>query len=152
METWIEHYRWQGIEHFYLIDNDSNDKPLEILQKYIDIGLVSYYFCPEKQSQVQHYKNIYNTANIKNKTKWLIITDIDEFWYSKNDKLINIIDNYNNYDIIYANWLMFGRCNSILHPIDIRLNSIYREPNLHILTKYIIKTDNINRYNEVDIS
>ena len=31
LKLWIEHYLWQGIEHFYLIDNGSDDNPLSIL-------------------------------------------------------------------------------------------------------------------------
>ena len=48
LKLWIEHYLWQGVEHFYLIDNGSNDNPLSILQEYIDNGIVTYYFLPEK--------------------------------------------------------------------------------------------------------
>jgi glycosyltransferase involved in cell wall biosynthesis len=35
LKIWIEHYLWQGVEHFYLIDNGSDDNPLNILQEYI---------------------------------------------------------------------------------------------------------------------
>ena len=33
LKLWLDHYLWQGIEHFYLIDNDSNDNPINILQE-----------------------------------------------------------------------------------------------------------------------
>ena len=36
LKMWIDHYLWQGVEHFYLIDNGSTDKPLAILKEYID--------------------------------------------------------------------------------------------------------------------
>ena len=143
MKNWIEHYLWQGVEHFFLIDNDSTDNPLLILQEYIDKNIVSYYYKPEKHKQVEHYQFIYDNYNLKNKTKWLIVADLDEFWYSS-DKLVNIIDNYYNYDVIYSNWLMFGHNNNILHPTDIRLSNLYRVPTIHSNTKWIIKTESIN--------
>ena len=47
LKVWIEHYLWQGVEHFYLIDNGSTDNPLSILQEYINRGIVSYYYKPK---------------------------------------------------------------------------------------------------------
>jgi hypothetical protein len=38
LKLWLDHYLWQGAEHFYLIDNGSTDEPLNILQEYIDKG------------------------------------------------------------------------------------------------------------------
>ena len=32
LKLWIDHYIKQGVEKFYLIDNDSTDNPLAILQ------------------------------------------------------------------------------------------------------------------------
>ena len=34
IKEWIEHYIWQGIEHFYLINNDSTDNYKKILLPY----------------------------------------------------------------------------------------------------------------------
>ncbi len=143
LKNWLNHYIWQGIEHFYLIDNDSTDKPLSILQEYIDNGYVSYFHRPKKYSQVEHYQEIFNIANLKEKTKWLIVADLDEFWYSP-EKLINVIDKYNDYNVIYSNWLMFGNSNNILQPIDVRVSNIYRSKDHAHLQKWIVKTNSIN--------
>ena len=62
-----QYYLEQGVEHFYMIDNDSTDEPLKILQKYIDQGIVSYYFKPEKHKQIDHCKEIYDSENLKNR-------------------------------------------------------------------------------------
>ena len=35
LKIWLDHYIWQGVQHFYLIDNGSTDNPLEILNDYI---------------------------------------------------------------------------------------------------------------------
>ena len=52
LKVWIEHYLWQGVDHFYLIDNGSTDNPLHILQEYINKGIVSYYY---KEEKIKHW-------------------------------------------------------------------------------------------------
>jgi hypothetical protein len=144
LKVWVDHYLWQGIEKIYLIDNDSTDNPLEILQPYIDKGLVHYTFNPEKHNQVNHYKELIKKENLQNKTKWLIICDLDEFFYGYPKKLKDTIDEFEKYDIIYSNWKMFGSNNLISHPEDIRKSLLLREPELHVLTKYIIQIKNVD--------
>ena len=36
LEEWLNHYINEGVEHFFLIDNDSNDDYLSILKPFID--------------------------------------------------------------------------------------------------------------------
>ena len=151
LKIWLDHYIWQGITKFYLIDNDSTDNPLDILQPYIDKNIVSYYFLPEKFQQVKHYKDVIMNEDIKNKTEWLVVCDLDEFFYGYPNKLINIIDEYNNYDIIYSNWRMFGSDGLVEHPKDIRKSIVYREPDINNHTKYIVKINKINNINDINI-
>jgi len=147
LKIWIEHYLWQGVEHFYLIDNDSDDNPDFILNPYIEKGLVTLYKLPEKYKQLEHYKTIWMRENIPSQTKWLIMADLDEFWFSPNNKLINIIDDYDFYDVIYSNWKMFGSDGNDKHPYDIRTNIVFRQPELSSNTKWICKPKNINLNN-----
>ena len=42
LREWIEFHLIIGVEHFIVYDNESTDHPLEILQHYIDQGLVTY--------------------------------------------------------------------------------------------------------------
>jgi hypothetical protein len=144
LQLWIDHYLWQGVEHFYLIDNGSTDNPDLILNSYINQGIVTLYKLPEKHKQVEHYKTIWKNEDISSKTKWLIMADLDEFWFSPKNKLINIIDNYDSFDIIYSNWKMFGSDGNKKHPKDIRTSILYRTPTLDSNTKWICKTKNIN--------
>jgi len=65
------------VEHFYLIDNGSDDDPLSILQEYIDKGIVTYYFLPEKHKQTEYYRYVFDNANLKNETFWLTVCDLD---------------------------------------------------------------------------
>jgi hypothetical protein len=144
LKLWLDHYLWQGVEHFYLIDNGSDDNPDKILEPYILQGIVSLYKFPEKYKQVEHYKTVWNKENIPSKTKWLIMADLDEFWYAPNSKLSIIIDDYEEYDIIYSNWYMFGSDGWNEHPKDIRKDIIYRKHDFPNETKWICKTNNVD--------
>jgi hypothetical protein len=140
LKLWIEHYLWQGIEHFYLIDNGSDDNPLEILQDYIDKGIVSYYYLPERFKQVDHYRFVFDTENLKTKTRWLVVCDLDEFFYGVDQQLKKKIMSLGPYyDYILCNWQMFGSDGLKEQPNDIRTSITHCKNILDKDTKYIFK-------------
>jgi Glycosyltransferase family 92 len=143
LRVWIEHYLWQGVEKFYLIDNGSTDDPLSILQPHIESGKVVYIYLPEKHKQREHYVKVIEEENLKDNTEWLIICDLDEFFYGCPDTLYNLLDNYKDYDIIYSNWRLFGSDGCIDHPEDIRKSNLHRDSNLSSLTKFILRPNRI---------
>jgi FkbM family methyltransferase len=149
LKIWLDHYLWQGVEHFYLIDNDSNDNPMSILQEYIDKGVVTYYFKPEKYQQVQHYRNVFDIERLKEKTRWLCICDLDEFFFGTEKKLVAAIDEFHGYDVIYTNSFFYGSDNLILHPDDIRRYIVHRQEDIVNGIKYIFKTSCINDTSEI---
>lgn len=147
LKEWIEHYFWQGAEHLYLIDNDSTDNPITILEPYIKQGKITYFFLTKKWKQLEYYRLVYNMIKKNKETYWLCITDLDEFWYSPNELLVNRLHKMENYSAIHSNWLMFGSDGHIVHPESIRKCIVKREPKHHILTKFIIKVSNVNAEN-----
>jgi glycosyltransferase involved in cell wall biosynthesis len=144
LKIWLEHYIWQGVEHFYLIDNGSTDNPLEILQEYIDKNIVSYFYLPEKHNQVKNYRKIFDEEKLKETTEWLIVCDLDEFFYGVDNKLITKIKSLNNFfDYILCNWEMFGSDGLIEQPFDIRTSITHCDKKLWKETKYIFKPKKI---------
>jgi hypothetical protein len=144
LKEWINHYLWQGADHIYLIDNGSDDNPCSILKPYIKKGKISYYYLPEKWKQLEYYRAVYQEIKNKKETYWLCITDLDEFWFSINGKLSQILPQYEKFDAIHSNWLMFGSSGHVNHPKSIRKYFTKREKTHHILTKYILKVNNVN--------
>lgn len=149
LKLWLEHYLWQGVEHFYLIDNDSTDNPLNILQEYIDKGIVTYYFKPEKYQQTEHYRYVFDNENLKEKTKWLCICDLDEFFFGSEQKLSNALDEYQEYDVINTHSFFYGSDNLINHPKDIRTQIIHRTSDIQNGQKYIFKPSSISNSSEI---
>ena len=149
LKVWIEHYLWQGVEHFYLIDNGSTDNPLDILKEYIDSGIVSYYYRDQKFQQPQHYRFIFDKEKLKFKTKWLCICDLDEFFFGVDKKLIDTLDNYDNYEVLYTNSFFYGSDNLIEHPKDIRKSILHRNNDTVNGIKYIFKPKCIKSSKEI---
>jgi len=144
LRLWLEHHLWQGVEHFYLIDNESTDNPLSILQEYIDRGLVTYRYMPGRHRQVPHYHTMYDSEDIRRYTKWLIVCDLDEFVFGVHRPLSETLVQLEDKDVIMCNWFMYGT-DSEHQPEDIRVSCTERAPGLHPLTKYIFQTDALRR-------
>ena len=138
LKIFIEHYLWQGVDHFYLIDNNSTDNPLDILQPYIDKGIITYKKYDQPYVQVKHYRRIYKNCDIRKSSRWLIVADLDEFWFVPDGKISTYLNRNHNY-IIHSNWKMFGSDGLLDHPEDIRTAITHRKPELRGETKWIIK-------------
>lgn len=82
---WLKHYIYHGVEHFYLIDDNSDDDTVSKIQEYIDKGYITLY-----QSSEPYYlgrqRNLYNQfflPHMKQKdTQWLLMVDLDEYVWS----------------------------------------------------------------------
>jgi len=83
LREWIEHYLYHGVEHFYLVNDNSDDNFMDILKHYIDKNIVTLY-----DSNWGYYlgrqKAIYNTYILPHlkETQWLLIVDLDEYMWS----------------------------------------------------------------------
>ena len=151
LKIWIDHYISQGVDHFYLIDNGSDDESINIIDDLIKNNYpITLHILLDKHVQVKHYRYVYDKENLKEATKWLIVADLDEFFYCKNSKISNELQNYEDYDFITSKWRMFGSNNYIKHPKDIRISLTKRVKKLNPNTKYIFQTKNINS-SSVDI-
>jgi hypothetical protein len=81
LEEWINHYLQEGVEHFYLINNNSTDNFMPIIEKYKSFIT---YFEDKRDHQQRNYYND-NILPLKNETEWLMIVDLDEFIYSRHE-------------------------------------------------------------------
>ena len=85
LREWIEHYLLHGVDHFYLIDDNSSDDFLFILEPYIDRGVVTLF----QHTQPWDYylgrqKDMYNHFILPklHETQWLVMIDLDEYLWS----------------------------------------------------------------------
>ena len=148
INEWIEHYLWQGVDHFYIIDNGSTDATKNKLQPYIDKGIISYFYLDEKYKQEEYYNYILNLY-IKNNCDWLIICDADEYFYNrkKGKNIKTYVNKLNIKDVnsITLNWKMFGSNGYDKQPSNIRKSFLYKWKVLHENVKTIINVDLTNK-------
>ena len=93
LKEWIQHYLYHGVEHFYLINDNSNDNFLEIIQEYIDQNIITLFNVNEPY-YLGRQRNLYNRCILPNisETQWLLMCDIDEYiWSSKDINLCNVL-------------------------------------------------------------
>jgi len=111
LKEWIEHYKFHGADHIYLVNDHSTDNYLDILEPYIKDGFVTLY-----ENDIENYY-LSRQVDINNKffkpilsnTQWLAQVDLDEFIYSpKETDIKKILKKYINYSAIISNWVYFG--------------------------------------------
>jgi hypothetical protein len=159
MEEWMEHHINEGVDHFYLINNQSTDNYSEILARYKD-----------KITLYQHDR-VYNVDTIEKtfggqiesyemvlpdiKEDWLYVVDLDEFAYvrkpytSIKDLLLK---EGHRFDQIIIKLKQFTSAGLIKQPDNVVDNftvrwdhNVYR----YLLGKAIVRTNKIDR---VDIN
>jgi hypothetical protein len=117
LKEWIEFHRLVGVEHFFLYNNLSTDNYIDVLNPYIQSGVVELIEWPHDGKTYPEWDAIqclaYNDAlkRAKPKTKWLAVIDSDEFLVPvKNNDLISFLAPYDQPKIggIYAYWVVFG--------------------------------------------
>lgn len=74
---WVEYYLLQGVEHFYLYNNNGTDNSEEILKPYIDKGIISWVNWPGQKQQVRIYEDI--VKKHKTESRWMAVVNLDEF-------------------------------------------------------------------------
>ncbi len=106
-KEWLDWHIGQGVDKFYIYDNDSTDNTKEVLQPYIDSGRVIYHVFPGPQCQMPAYDKCIETYRFD--TKWLAFLDIDEFVYPiKTPSFRSFLEQYDDAPAIEINWLNYG--------------------------------------------
>ena len=111
VEEWLDYYLLAGVNHFFIYDNDSEDNFKEVLQPYIDAGLVTYIFYPGKVSQIP----VYNAAvrDFKFFCRYIAFIDADEFIFPHSKPTITevtdeILADNPKAAALGINWRLFG--------------------------------------------
>jgi hypothetical protein len=102
-------YHWiQGVEHFYIYDNESKISLCERLNKYyIFRQICTIIYFPGKPQQVNSYNHC--LKNFGHETKWLGFFDGDEYILPKiHNSLRDFLSERENADAIGINWVFFG--------------------------------------------
>lgn len=119
LREWLEHYLYHGADHFFLINDNSDDQFMDILQPYIDKEQVTLFDSNNWGHYYGRQRDMHNHYFLPqlNKTKWLLIVDLDEFIWSQAHINLNVIlDLCKNYSQIQIDQTLFGSNGHIKQP------------------------------------
>ena len=112
LESWLQHYIDEGVEHFYLIDNGSTDNFKSRINRFMHkITLVSdstRFPAVNNIGPQQYLQNKYFLDKVKKESEWVFICDIDEYLYNKNSKYISDYLNKTTYNYIKIYYVYYG--------------------------------------------
>lgn len=115
LREWLEFHREVGCNHFYLFDNLSDDGFQNVLQPYLERGIVELFSWPIEHdgfadwslNQCLAYQRAIHFA--AGKAKWLAIIDTDEFIVPvKGGSVADFLSGYEEFAGIAVNWQVFG--------------------------------------------
>lgn len=106
MPEWLEYHLLVGFEKFYVYDNESTDNIKQILQPYIDSGIVEYTYWPGTAMQMPAYRDC--VEKHRNETFWLAVIDIDEFIFPDSGNVAKSLYSFENYAAVVLQWLVYG--------------------------------------------
>ena len=90
-----------------MYNNNSNDGYLEILQPYIDNGIVTLIQWEKDQAQMEAYAHC--IKNYSGETNWIGFIDLDEFIVPKKySSIVDFLSQFERYPSVKLNWNVFG--------------------------------------------
>nr|QBK93493.1 MAG: glycosyl transferase family 2 [Pithovirus LCPAC404] len=143
LHEWIKHYLFHGVEHIYLINDQSTDNYMEILKPYIDNDTVTLFQCNEP-CYLGRQRVIYGKflLPILGNVKWLAVLDLDEFLWSPRDiDLKGVLKNFEGTGQIQFSQSIFGSNDHIEQPKGIVQSFTKRGENIRGCYKYIVNSD-----------
>jgi len=110
-KEWIDYHLLAGVEHFYIYDNDSPDNLKEVLQPYINAGIVTYTFFPGEVMQCAAYNDALKKYRFL--SRYIAFIDGDEFIFPQDNKNIpevleDIFSQFPNGSGLAINWHLYG--------------------------------------------
>ena len=147
LKEWIEYHRLQGVEHFYLCDNESTDNSKEYLKPYIDKKLITYIYKPGKNQQLKCYSQVVDTY--KNETTWLAIIDIDEYLVPlKANNIKSFLKDFNDVSEVSLHWMNYGDNNLFSRSEGLITETFTsHSKSLNHTVKSIVKPDKVVDFN-----
>ncbi|MCH5232277.1 MAG: glycosyltransferase family 92 protein [Muribaculaceae bacterium] len=106
-KEWLDWHISKGVEKFYVYDNGSTDNTKEILEPYIQRGIVDYTWFPGYRKQLAAYDDCLLRHRFE--TRWLAVIDMDEFIVPiKHNSIPEYLKDKEKYPVVEINWLTFG--------------------------------------------
>ena len=115
IQEWIEHYRAEGVDHIFAINDGSDDDWEPKVRPFTSFVTVVNDTVPHQQSK-KYNKYFLQAAK---EYEWVIVADLDEYLYGRPNTLAQELKNIQA-DYVRVQWKMFGSNGHIQQPHSIR--------------------------------
>lgn len=136
---WLLHHLHQGVEHFYLFQNDSEQNERRVAKPFENI--ITWHSTSGLCQQRVAYNHV--IREYADETEWCCFFDIDEFAYTSKGKLSEVLRNdYDNPTTsgIAIHWLLFGSNGHIEYsPEPVKKRFTKRASNVNAHVKSIMR-------------
>lgn len=106
-KEWIDWHLSKGVDRFYIYDNESTDNTREVLEPYIQSGIVEYHYFPGRKMQLAAYDDCFERHRLD--TRWIAVIDLDEYIVPVKDTTIPaFLKRMENFSAVEINWLVYG--------------------------------------------
>lgn len=110
LKEWLDFHILNGVQKFYLYDNESTDDTKDVLKPYITKGIVDYTYWPGLAQQMVAYKDAVNKHS--DESRWMAFIDLDEFVFSlKYDNLVEYLKTLPPFGALVVGWMIYGSAN-----------------------------------------
>ena len=151
IREWVEHHLWQGVEHFFLVDNGSTDKWREALGERMPH--VSVARNETLYSQVSHLNSW--LSRLQAEVRWVLSIDVDEYVYAHPSRGSESIDAYLRHveqadckaRKISLAWHQFGSSGYVQQPPSVRrfFTRSAANASLGFGGKYVVRTSAVQQ-------
>ena len=105
LPEWIAFHRRQGVERFYLYENNSNDDWEAALAPFSDVVELRHW--PDHPGQFSAYSDCLQRH--RQDTRWIAFIDVDEFLFSPTGRsLPDVLSRFSGVPAVVANWRIYG--------------------------------------------
>jgi hypothetical protein len=106
VREWIEFHRAVGAERFFLYVNRDRENQRELLRPYVETGLVVLHDWPEVPPQLAAYNHC--IEHHEDDSRWIAFIDLDEFLFSPEGPLPEVLADYESCPAVAVNRAAFG--------------------------------------------
>lgn len=142
LDEWLGFCLAEGVEKILLYDNASTDTSREVLQPWVDTGIVEVVDWPihfERGAQLKAYRDA--LARLRDRTRWAAFIDVDEFLFSSTGKpLPEVLKGYEGHPGVIVNWQCYGSSGHKARPEGLTIESYTRKAKYHWARNRRVKT------------
>ncbi len=142
LDEWLAFCVLEGVEHFLLYDNGSTDNSHEVLQPWIDAGIVELIDWPlHWKSGAQTKAFVDALERIRGRTRWAAFIDIDEFLFSPTGRsTAEVLHQYEGHAGVIVNWQCYGSSGHERRPDGLTIESYTRRAKTNWARNRRVKT------------